>query len=97
MHTQTLKDARFRTIGYIETATNGKQTGKDERFRIVGYYDPCANLTQDARFSHCRARQPAGLAYHLRLSEPSLASNLGDIKWRLIGMTGIVRTIRSMP
>lgn len=50
MHTQTLKDARFRTIGYIETASNGKQTGKDERYRVVGYYDPRANLTQDARF-----------------------------------------------
>jgi hypothetical protein len=50
MHTQTLKDARFCTIGYIETASNGKQTGKDERFRIVGYYDPSTNLTQDCRF-----------------------------------------------
>lgn len=50
MHTHTLKDARYRTIGYIETAADGKQTGKDERFRTVGYYDPRADVTQDERF-----------------------------------------------
>jgi hypothetical protein len=38
------------TIGYIETATDGKQTGKDDRFRIVGYYNPRTDITQDARF-----------------------------------------------
>jgi hypothetical protein len=50
MSTHTLKDARFRTIGYIETASDGRQTGKDERFRTVGYYNPQSDTTQDARF-----------------------------------------------
>jgi hypothetical protein len=50
MHRQTLKDARFRTIGYIDTATDGKQTGKDAHFHTVGYYDPGTNSTRDARF-----------------------------------------------
>jgi hypothetical protein len=38
------------TIGYIETAADGKQTGKDERFRTIGYYDPRADVTRDDRF-----------------------------------------------
>jgi hypothetical protein len=50
MSRQTLTDARYRTIGYIETADDGKQTASDARFRIVGHYDPHSNLTQDARF-----------------------------------------------
>jgi hypothetical protein len=50
MHRQTLKDARFRTIGYIDTAADGKQSGKDERLCTVGYYDPRTDITQDARF-----------------------------------------------
>lgn len=44
MHTHTLKDARYRTIGYIETAADGKQTGKDERFRTVGHGNLLASL-----------------------------------------------------
>jgi hypothetical protein len=50
MQTQTLKDAHYRTLGFIETASNGKQTGKDSHFRTVGFYDPRTNVTQDAHF-----------------------------------------------
>jgi hypothetical protein len=50
MSRQTLTDARYRTIGYIDTAADGKQTGSDARFHTVGYYDPRTNLTQDERF-----------------------------------------------
>ena len=49
MQTHALKDARYRTIGYIQTAVDGKQTGKDERLRTVGYYDPRSDITQDER------------------------------------------------
>lgn len=47
---QTLTDARYHTIGYIDTAADGKQTGRDARYHIVGYYDPRTNSTRDARF-----------------------------------------------
>ncbi|QNA90283.1 hypothetical protein G4G28_20485 [Massilia sp. Dwa41.01b] len=50
MSRQTLRDARYRTIGYIDTAPDGRQTGSDARFRTVGYYDPRTNLTRDERF-----------------------------------------------
>jgi hypothetical protein len=48
MNRQTLTDARNHIIGYIDTATDGKQTGKDARFHTVGYYDPRTNATRDA-------------------------------------------------
>jgi len=47
---QTLTDHRYHIIGYIDTATDGKQTGKDARFHTVGYYDPRSNSTRDARY-----------------------------------------------
>ena len=47
---KTLTDARYHTIGYIDTAADGKQTGRDARYHIVGYYDPRTNSTRDARF-----------------------------------------------
>lgn len=49
MSRQTLTDARYRTIGYIDTAADGKQTGRDARLHTVGYYDPRTNLTRDER------------------------------------------------
>lgn len=50
MNRQPLKDARYRTIGYIDMDRDGKQTGRDARYHIVGYYDPRTNLTKDVRF-----------------------------------------------
>lgn len=50
MNRQTLTDARYHTIGYIDTAADGKQTGRDARYHIVGYYDPHTNSTRDARY-----------------------------------------------
>lgn len=50
MSRQTLTDARYHTIGYIDTAADGKQTGRDARYHIVGYYDPHTNSTRDARY-----------------------------------------------
>jgi hypothetical protein len=50
MNRQTLTDARYHTIGYIDTAADGKQTGRDARYHIVGYYDPRNDSTRDARY-----------------------------------------------
>lgn len=50
MHRQTLKDSRYRIVGYIDTAADGKQTGKTAQFHIFGYYDPHTGLTKDQRF-----------------------------------------------
>jgi hypothetical protein len=49
MRRQTVTDARYHTIGYIDTATDGKQTARDARYHVVGYYDPRADTTRDAR------------------------------------------------
>ena len=50
MDRQVLKDSRFRIIGYIDTASDGKQTGRNARFHIVGYFDPRTGVTRDDRF-----------------------------------------------
>lgn len=50
MSTQTLKDNKFRVIGYIETRPDGTQVGKDAKYHIKGYYDPKSNKTKDASF-----------------------------------------------
>lgn len=49
MSRHTLKDARQRIIGYIDTAADGRQTGRNARLCIVGYYDPRSNITRDER------------------------------------------------
>ena len=46
----TLKDARFRIIGYVDIAPNGDKTLRNEKFQILGYYKAGQNITQDARF-----------------------------------------------
>ena len=50
MSRETLKDAQFRTIGFIDFDASGKQTARDSRFKVVGYYDPRTNSTSDAGF-----------------------------------------------
>lgn len=49
MNRRTLTDARNHTIGYIDTATDGKQTARNAQFHTVGFYDPHTNITRDAR------------------------------------------------
>jgi hypothetical protein len=49
MNRQTLTDARFHIIGYIDTAADGKQTARDARYHVVGHYDPRTDTTRDAR------------------------------------------------
>ena len=49
MNRQTLTDAGYHTIGYIDTAKDGKQTARDVGYRVVGHYDPRTDTTRDAR------------------------------------------------
>jgi hypothetical protein len=50
MSREPIKDKNFRTIGYIETMSDGRQKALDGSFRTLGYYDPKRNVTQDASF-----------------------------------------------
>lgn len=49
MNRQTLTDARYHTIGYIDTAADGRKTARNSQYRVVGYYDPRTDTTRDAR------------------------------------------------
>lgn len=49
MKRQRLTDARHHTIGYIDTAADGRQSARDARLHVVGYYDPHTDITRDAR------------------------------------------------
>ncbi|KQV46383.1 hypothetical protein [Massilia sp. Root335] len=49
MNRQTLTDARYHTIGFIDTAADGKQTARDARYRVLGRYDPRPDTTRDAQ------------------------------------------------
>ena len=51
MSTQTIKDAHFHIVGYIDTAADGKQTAKNAHYRILGYYDPKSDITKNAHYS----------------------------------------------
>ena len=50
MSTQTIKDANYRTIGYIETMPDGTKKGLDANYRTLGYYDSKRNVTQDLNY-----------------------------------------------
>ena len=47
---QTLKDANYNVIGYIETESSGRQVLLDRQFIRLGYYDGKRNETLDAQF-----------------------------------------------
>ena len=50
MNRITLKDARFRIIGYVDIAPNGDKTLRIEKFQILGYYNKQSDVTKDNRF-----------------------------------------------
>lgn len=64
MRTDTLTDAQFNTIGYIETDARGKQTAKTAQHVTVGFYDPQTNWTTDRHY--CRLSSGNTLAWLLR-------------------------------
>jgi hypothetical protein len=50
MSRQTIRDNRFKPIGYIDTDRAGKQTARNGQFRLIGYFDPAQNITRDSQF-----------------------------------------------
>ena len=48
MSRQTLKNRDNRTIGYIETFSDGGQKATDATDKVLGYFDPKRNATLDA-------------------------------------------------
>ncbi len=48
MSRQVIKDRNYRTIGYIETMSDGKQKALDANYRVLGYYDPRRDVTTDS-------------------------------------------------
>ncbi len=64
MGKETIKDKNFRTLGYIETMSDGRQKATDANFRTLGTYDPKRNVTQDANFrTIAQGNVLAGLVY----------------------------------
>ena len=49
MKRQKLTDARYRAMGYIDTAADGRQTGRDAQLHAIGFYDPHTDTTRDAQ------------------------------------------------
>ena len=49
MNRQTLTDARYYTIGYIDMGADGKQIAREAGYHVVGYYDPRTHTTRDVR------------------------------------------------
>lgn len=47
MSRQAIKDKLNRTLGYIETMSDGKQKAVDALNRTLGYFDPKRNVTTD--------------------------------------------------
>jgi len=50
LNRRTLQDQNFRTIGYIDTRSDGTEVLLDANFRTKGYYDPRRNATTDENF-----------------------------------------------
>lgn len=50
MSRETIKDAQFRTIGFIDTDSSGKQTARNAQFTTVGHYDPRTNWTTNSHY-----------------------------------------------
>ena len=64
MSREAIKDKNFRTLGYIETMSDGKQKALDTNFRTLGTYDPKRNITQDTNFrTIAQGNVRAGLIY----------------------------------
>jgi hypothetical protein len=50
MSQETLQDQNYRTIGYVETMSDGRKRLMDSNYRTLGYYDPRRNITEDANY-----------------------------------------------
>lgn len=64
MSRETIRDKNLRTIGYIETQSDGKQKALDANLRTLGHYDPRSNETRDANLRMiAKGNVLAGLIY----------------------------------
>lgn len=48
MSRERIKDRNLRTLGFIETQSNGKQRALDANGRTLGFFDPQQGTTKDA-------------------------------------------------
>ncbi|ACK81029.1 hypothetical protein [Methylorubrum extorquens] len=48
MNRERIKDRYQRTLGFIETQSNGKQRALDAKGRTLGFFDPQQDTTKDA-------------------------------------------------
>ena len=44
---QAIKDRNERTLGYVETLSDGRQRATDVNNKTLGYFDPKRNATTD--------------------------------------------------
>ena len=49
MGRETVKDKNFQTLGYIETAIDGRERALDASYSVLGFYDPNRDVTMDAQ------------------------------------------------
>jgi hypothetical protein len=50
MKTETIRDAQFRILGFIQTLPNGEQLSRDRHYRVKGRFNPKENITRDTSF-----------------------------------------------
>jgi hypothetical protein len=50
MSRTAIKDRQYRTLGYIETLSDGRLKAVDATYRTLGYYDPHRDVTIDANY-----------------------------------------------
>jgi hypothetical protein len=52
MKRETLRDASFNIIGYVETDDRGNKTVRDPSFQTKGFYSKGSDVTQDSSFKN---------------------------------------------
>lgn len=52
MKRETLRDASFNIVGYVETDDMGNKTVRDPSFQTKGFYSKGSNVTQDSSFKN---------------------------------------------
>lgn len=50
MSLERIQDKNFRTIGYVETSSDGWKKLLDPSNRVLGYFDPSRNITLDTNY-----------------------------------------------
>jgi hypothetical protein len=52
MKRETLRDASFNIVGYVETDDRGNKTVRDPSFQTKGFYSKGSDVTQDSSFKN---------------------------------------------